>query len=236
MNRYILIGAGGTGSHFIGPALAFLKQFHINSGQTWEFIIVDGDNFTAANLERQMFDPQYVGANKAEALAKTFDYYPTKYINKFLGKDDLPDLITDGTVVFIGVDNYSLRALITEHAQQLDNVVIINAGNEKHDGSVQLWVRENGENKTPKITFAHPEIIYKSADDRSAMTCAQAAELPGGEQFIIANMAAAQHMLTALWRFHTGKFKEAGWTELQFDLLAGTVDHIDLRTIPNWMN
>ncbi len=236
MERYILIGAGGTGSHFIGPVLAYLNQTHRNDGKNWEFIIIDGDNFSAANLERQLFDPRFVGINKAEALASMYEQYPqVKFMPIFLGKEHLSDVLMDSSIVFIGVDNFSVRSLIADYAKTMDNVVIINAGNEKHDGSVQLWVRKDGKNLTPPITFAHPEITYKSEDDRSALTCAQAAELPGGEQFIIANMAAAQHMLTALWRFHTNAFT-SGWTELQFDLLNGKVEHIDMRIIPNWAN
>lgn len=233
MDRYVLIGAGGTGSAFIAPGLAYIHNWQLNQKRSWEFFIVDGDNFEYKNLERQLFDPGFVGTNKADALAAMYDRYPVTSIPKFIGRDDMADLIQEDTIVFIGVDNYSLRALIEEHVHTLPNAVVINAGNEKHDGSIQLWVRENNKNVTPRLSFCHPEITYKDADDRSAMTCAQAALIPGGEQLIIANFAAAQGMLHALWRFHTGDWKN-GWTETQFDLAKNEYLFMDFRERKGW--
>jgi molybdopterin/thiamine biosynthesis adenylyltransferase len=230
---YILIGAGGTGSHFIAPVLAYLHSWHNNQGGEWDLILIDGDNYEHKNLERQMFDPQFVGLNKAEALASMYSRYPVQAIPKFVGAEDLKLIMDEGCVVFLGVDNFSVRALVEQRAYELEDVTIINAGNEKDSGSVQLWVRENGENKTPPISYLHPEIAYSSSDDRSNMTCMEVAQMPGGEQLIIANMAAAQHMMTALWRYHNGSWKD-GWTELQFDLSAGEVQHIDMRLMRNW--
>lgn len=232
-HRYVLIGAGGTGSHFIGPGLAYLNSWHTNNGDEWQFTIIDGDNYEAKNLERQMFDPKFVGLNKAVALADSYNQYPVEAIPQFIGQDDLPSIIEEGSVVFLGVDNYSIRALVEQHAFTMQDVVVINAGNERHSGSVQLWIRQNGVNRTPPISYLHGEIEYRSEDDRSGMTCAQAATLPGGEQLIIANMAAAQHMLTALWRYHSNAW-ENGWTELQFDLSQGSVEHLDMRSHRNW--
>jgi molybdopterin/thiamine biosynthesis adenylyltransferase len=230
---HILIGAGGTGSHLIGPLLAYLNAWYRNQEDAeWDLVIVDGDNYEAKNLERQMFDPKFVGLNKAEALASMYSQYPTIAVPKFIGAEDLQDIMDEGCYVYLGVDNYSIRALVEQRAYQLQNVVVINGGNEKDTGSVQLWVRENGENKTPPLSYLHPEIKYLSADDRSNMTCAEVANMPGGEQLIIANMAAAQHMMTAIWRYHTDMWKE-GWTELQFDLKAG-IEHMDYRTMRNW--
>lgn len=233
MKRYILIGAGGTGSHFISAALPYLKAYHDNNGEDWEFLVVDGDNYESKNLSRQLFNPEFVGLNKADTLAQMYQRYPVYGIPKFLGRQDLPAIILENSVVLIGVDNYSLRAIVEQHVSTLDNAVVINAGNEYHDGSVQLWVRDNGENKTPRLSYGHPEIRYIGEDDRAFMSCQEVAQLPGGEQLIIANMAAAQHMLTALWRYHSDAWR-TGWTELQFDLLEGRVDHIDMRERRNW--
>jgi hypothetical protein len=233
MDRYVMIGAGGTGSHFIAPALAYLHAYQTNINEAWEFLVIDGDNYEYKNLERQLFDPDFVGQNKADALVSMYPRYPLISVPKFIGKDDLGELISEHSTVFIGVDNYSLRALIVEHVQSLNNVTIINAGNEKSDGSVQLWVRRDGKNMTPPLTFCHPEIQYIANDDRSAMTCAQAAQIPGGEQLIIANFTAAQGMLHALWRVHTGAW-EKGWTESIFDLEESTFEYINFRDRRGW--
>lgn len=233
MNRYVLIGCGGTGSHFIAPALAYLHAYQLNKDRDWQFTVVDGDHYEYKNLERQLFDPNFVGQNKADSMKEMYGRYPVISLPKFIGKDDIPGLIPEESVVFLGVDNYSVRALVIEHAMTLKNIVVINAGNEKSDGSVQLWVREGGKNATPILTFCHPEIEYKSDQDRSAMTCAQAALLPGGEQLILANFSAAQGMLHALWRYHSGAWKN-GWTELNFDLEKNLTEFIDFRERKGW--
>jgi hypothetical protein len=65
------------------------------------------------------------------------------------------------------------------------------------------------------------------------MTCAEAALLPGGEQLILANFAAANGMLHALWRYHSGAWQK-GWTESIFDLDANTVEYMDFRERRGW--
>jgi len=235
LEQYVLIGAGGTGSQLIGPLLAFLQSWHRNNETEWEFAVVDGDSYHPDNLTRQLFDPRFVGINKAEAMAEQYHQYPIRAIPKYIGATDLEYLIVENTITFLGVDNYSVRALVEERALNLDNVVIINGGNERHDGTVQMWIRKSGENKTPRLSYGHPEIQYIAADDRSAMTCAEAMTLPGGEQLIIANMAAAHYMLTAFWRYISNEW-ESGWTELTYDLLRGQVQHIDMRERRNWSN
>lgn len=233
MQTYILIGAGGTGSHFIGPALAYLDTYHREHGTEWQFVIIDGDNFEQKNLERQLFDPGFVAVNKAEAMTQMYNRYPVIAVPRFIGKDDLDQMMDEGDIVFIGADNHSIRALVQERAQALQNAVVINAGNEMHDGTVQLYVREEGVDQTPPLTFLHPEIVFVGSEDRSAMSCQQAAALPGGGQLILANQQAASWMLAALWRYHGGQWRE-GWTELNYDLLAGTVHHIDMRERRGW--
>lgn len=233
MKTYIQIGAGGTGTHLIAPLLAYLETHHDNLGEQWQLVVIDGDNFDPGNKARQLFEPGFIATNKAEAMAQMYNRYPVIAVPKFIGKEDLDTMFTEGDTVFICADNHSIRALVQERALQLENCVVINGGNEEHDGNVQLWVRENGNNATPKLTYMHPEIVFTSEDDRAAMTCAQAAALPGGGQLILANQQAASWMMAALWRYHTGAWR-TGWTELQFDLAAGTIHHLDMRERRNW--
>lgn len=233
MKSYIQIGAGGTGTHLIGPILAYLDSYHRNRGEEWQYVVIDGDNFDEKNAARQLFDPGMAQTNKARAMAQMYNRYPIIPIDRFVGRDDLATMLSEGDTVLICADNHSIRALVEERALQLADIVVINAGNELHDGNVQLWVREGGGNKTPRLSYLHPEISFIAEDDRSTMTCQQAAQLPGGRQLILANQQAASWMLAALWRYHEGQWRE-GWTELQFDLLAGTVHHLNMRERRNW--
>lgn len=233
MQTYLMVGAGGTGSHLLPAMLPYLRSYHGNRGEEYQVVIADGDIFESKNLTRQIFPDNLVTVNKAEAMLRMYNGHPIIAVSRYLGAGDVRDMIQDGDIVLICADNFSVRSLIIDHVQTLDNAVVINAGNEYHDGNVQLWVRQDGENKTPNLRYGHPEIAFVAEDDRAAMTCHQIAELPGGEQLILANQAAAHGMLTALWRYHQGNW-QTGWTEMVFDLLKGETLHIDMRERRNW--
>lgn len=238
MQTYIMIGAGGTGTHLIPKALAYLDAYHRNEGSDWQFVVIDGDNFEEKNGDRQLFDSGFLMANKAEAMAQMYNRFPVRAVPRFIGREDLEEFIQNSDTIFICADNHSIRALVEERALALDDITVINAGNELSDGNVQLWVREQGQNLTPRLTYMHPEIIYIGEEDRSAMSCQQAAQLPGGGQLILANAQAADWMLAALHRRITGDFRKTGrgegWTEIQFDAITGIVHPIDMRERRNW--
>ena len=61
-----VIGAGGIGSNLMEP-LARVLAYHPDG--TKNMTIVDGDVYEEKNQIRQLFDAEYVGSNKAEALA-----------------------------------------------------------------------------------------------------------------------------------------------------------------------
>lgn len=232
MQTYIQIGAGGTGTHLIAPALAYLESHHRDLGTEWQYVIIDGDAFDSGNLSRQLFDPSYVATNKADSMAQMYNRYPTIPVPRFIGRDDLQTMFSDGDVVFICADNHSIRALVQERALELQNATVINAGNEMYDGTVQLFVRRDGVNQTPPITFLHPEIVYIGAEDRQPMSCQQVATMPGGGQSILANQQAANWMMAALFQLHTNP--TLAWTELNYDLMTNTVHHIDMRERRGW--
>lgn len=233
MQTYLMVGAGGTGSHLLPALLPYLRTYHQGQETDYQVVIADGDVFEPKNLSRQLFPDTLVSVNKAEAMLRANDGHPIIAVSRYLGQADVRDMIQDGDIVLICADNFSIRSLIIDHVQTLPNAVVINGGNEYHDGNVQLWVRENGENATPNLRYGHPEIAFVAENDRAAMTCIQVAELPGGEQLILANQASAHGMLTALWRYHQGLWR-TGWTEMTFDLQAGVTEHIDMRERRNW--
>lgn len=239
MHNYIMVGAGGTGTQLLAPLITYLRAFH-KDGE-WQLHVVDGDSVEAKNLERQQFLPGHVTMNKAEAAIQTFED-PThlKAYPEYVSDENISRFIQNGDTVFICADNFTVRKRIETLGLATDNIVVINGGNETTDGSVQLWVRQNAKNVTPRIGYLHPEIAIALADDRSALSCQQIAALPGGQQTLVANLQSATWMLTALWRYHSGHFTLNGdpspktWTELQFDALAGTVEHIDMRLTKAW--
>jgi hypothetical protein len=240
MNNYLLIGAGGTGTHLLVPLVTYLRSNH-QDGE-WILHIIDGDAVETNNLNRQLFAPGHVTMNKATAAAAMINDGHVVDLPIYLSEENIPRIIRNGDTVFIAVDNFTVRKRIEDHCLTLDNIVVINGGNELHSGSVQLWVRADGKNVTPRLSYMHPEIAIGLTDDRAEMTCAQAAALPGGEQTQIANMMTATWMLTALWRAHIMAYALAKrqmptsrtWTELQFDIRYGWIEFIDWRVTRHW--
>lgn len=234
---YTLLGAGGTGSILYESLLRYLETFHRHRDENFYLQVIDGDAIEAHNLDRQLFAEQTIGGNKAEALVHTTPFKPPHGklfpVNDFLGKKNVEKLIRDGDIVLIAVDNYSVRALVEERGKNLDNIVVINGGNESTDGSCQLWIRREGKNVTPPMSHCHPEIAYKADNDRAAMSCQARSKLKGGEQTIIANMASAVAMLNML-RLHHQNDVPKGGHEVYFDLDTLAMRPEDLRGVEGW--
>ena len=234
---YTLLGAGGTGSILFPSLLRYLETYHRHRDEEFYLQVIDGDAIEPHNLDRQLFADPTVGDNKAEALVHTSTFDPPHGklfpVPKFLGKENVGKLVRDTDVVLIAVDNYSARALIEERGKELDNIVVINGGNESTDGSCQLWVRREGKNITPPMSHCHPEIQYKGTNDRAAMSCEARAKIKGGEQTIIANMASALAMLNMLRLHHQADVPKGGH-EVYFDLDTLAMRPEDLRGVEGW--
>jgi molybdopterin/thiamine biosynthesis adenylyltransferase len=238
--RFLVIGAGGTGTFLLDPLIRYLTTYF--GGQDgWELGVIDGDSVEEKNLSRQLFDPSAVTVNKAVAIVNKFSYLQNLMaIPEYLSADNIQQFLNEKCVVLIAVDNTPVRVLIEEHCTGLNNCAVINGGNEEFTGSTQLWIRQNGSNRTPNLTFLHPEIT-KDGEDRAAMTCQEIAHIQGGEQLITANMASAMFMLTALMQimpYVMGKdaFGDSGirWTEIQFNLNTATTYAMDNREKRGW--
>lgn len=231
VQRYLMIGAGGTGSHLLDPCLRYLRSFHGGTDPgVWQFGIMDGDSLEEHNLDRQIFGADQVKMNKAQAAAARSMLPNVAAIPEYLGRHNIPLFIDDGTVILIAADNFPVRSLIEQYCSSLANTVVINGGNELATGSCQIWVRKDGENLTPPLSFLHPE-INAPGEDRAEMTCEQIAKLPGGEQLIAVNAMSSVMMLTALIKYHRG---QTDWTEVQFNILSGESFAMDQRERRGW--
>jgi len=244
--RYAVIGVGGTGTYLIPGLARYLRTFHGGSdSEVWQLGLLDGDEIEEKNMDRQVFAADALLMNKAIAAAREYQHFGSCVIPipEYLGKHNIEQYITDGTIVLIAADNFPVRALLEDHCAKLQNATIINGGNEKDSGSCQIYVRRGGVDLTPPISFLHPE-IRQPGPDRSEMSCVQIAELPGGEQLITANMMSATWMLCALMMVnsHVADLNNETlrfWTELQFDLVPQPkyqVYGIDNRKINGWRN
>lgn len=226
-SSYVVVGAGGTGSHLIHALNQYVEA---TSGEDGFIHLWDADHVEQSNLERQLFYPYEIGNNKALALHERFPVH-TRAHEEFIGPNNIEKAIQEKDVVLICADNMFVRRLINERANQLNDICIINGGNEMHSGSVQVFLKTMGEKRTPDLTWLSPELQIED-EDRSTLSCDALAMLPGGEQTIIANMTTASLMMAALWRVENEVYSSEGdptWTKVTYDFNVGTFQTTDMR-------
>lgn len=223
----VIVGAGGTASHLWHPLLAYL------SGMNATVHIWDADKVEEKNLDRQLFFPYEIGQPKASALARRIADLPILVYEEFVGEDNVDQAITEEDTVFICADNMPVRRLINERAKTLNNVTIINGGNEKDTASVQVFLRRDGHSITPPLDFMSPEFDPKNDEvDMSKLSCAEIARLPGGAQTVAANNTSANLMLQAYARVNQNVYGEPKqWTKVTVNIPTGTIQTSDVRLL-----
>lgn len=195
-----IIGLGGTGSYLATPLVRYMRSQGLMNN---EVVFVDGDSYEQKNVDRQEFMSSWVGENKARyAHQKHSKMFPEltkrfRFIDEYLGNENINKVMFEGGVMFICVDNYYFRKLADEHAKKMRNFTIISGGNGELDGQVQIVQYCDGVNITKEtLCSRHGEIGAATKEgDRSDMSCEQLANLPGGGQIVVANMMSATIML-----------------------------------------
>ena len=141
--RVVLIGCGGIGSQLLDPLCRYLAH---RPEPRLLLVLVDGDSFEAGNLNRQACSRRDLGTNKAEALARiareaglAVQVVPEHVISANVGQ-----IVREGDIVLLAVDNHRTRALIDRHVASLTEATLISGGNDETDGNVQLVRRRDG--------------------------------------------------------------------------------------------
>jgi len=236
MRQFVIIGAGGTASHLIHALVQYARSQGEHQIHVW-----DADVVEEKNLERQLFYEWEIGNHKAEAFRLRWPSSISAHF-EYVGENNIERVVQNGDTVLICADNMAVRRVINTRAKQLADVCVINGGNERHTGSVQLFPRTDGVAGAPALDFASPEFDAANDDvDRSELSCAEIAVLPGGEQTIVANQTVAAMMMAALWRydnkFHAPTVSTPRtWTKMTFDHREGLVQTSDVRMLKGWDN
>ncbi len=185
--RTYVIGAGGVGSWLV-PSLCML----IGSGSV---TVIDGDMLEEKNLNRQLFTPEEIGRNKAEALAKKYGCdFRAAWFTVPLIRPNFDDWM------IVCVDNDPARRDALLVADRLDCRCIF-AANELHSAEAYIYLPEWREtNLDPRIYY--PEINTNQANDPRALTigCTGHAQQEN-PQLVTANLTAADFAmrLFTLW-------------------------------------
>ena len=234
----VVVGAGGTGSLFLGDFCRFLSS---SDKDKRDIVIADGDTVERKNLARQWFSEEDIGRNKAAAMAEVltdvFDvniealgqYIDTpeeviKILERLKGKAQDKrrfQTINFYPVIISCVDNVACRLLLEEVFRRLENCIYIDSGNGYDTGQCVYAVKENGKVTSPMRD--HYNLIYDEEKDgnvrsRTQMSCE---ELNAVEpQHILTNRMAALCITRAMiLLLETGKCMRGIAT---FDAFQGT--------------
>jgi len=209
-----IIGLGGIGSILIERLCRFLNY---SNDLKASIILVDGDEYEQKNYERQEF--LQIG-NKAEVkemeLITKYSRISFGVFPAFINETNISEVVKEGTIVFLCVDNHKTRMIVSNYCKGLQNVTLISGGNEFTDGNVQTYVRKNGKDLTPDLCKYHPEI--ENPDDKlpEEMSCEELSE--SDPQLYFTNLGAATLMC---WAFYNSVIKEnCERSEIYFDILT----------------
>lgn len=214
-----IIGIGGIGTALLPFLCRFLNYDNQRTlGRRVRLTLVDGDAFEGRNAERQDFAEMGNKARvKAEELSRTFPRLSLRAVAEYLTPQNAGELIEEGDVIFLCVDNHATRKLASEYCQNLKNVLLISGGNDLIDGNVQVYWRREGRELTQPLTRYHLEIAQPRDKSPHELSCeelmAQAAP-----QLLFTNLAIASAMLNAFYSYLEGKLK---YSEVYIDIIEG---------------
>lgn len=209
----VLIGLGGIGSILCGRIARYVT-YSADSGTS--MLLVDGDSYESKNLERQDFTQM---GNKAEVkaadLKMQFSRLNISSFPAFVNETNLAQVIKEGNIVFLCVDNHKTRMIVNNYCKQLKDVTLISGGNELVDGNVQIYVKRNGEDLTPDLCAYHPEIANPDDKLPEEMSCEELAE--SEPQLYFTNLTVATFMCQAFYNAVVkGQYEKS---EVYFDML-----------------
>lgn len=204
----IVVGCGGTGSHYIKELGRLL--YGMGAKEKVKLILVDGDYVEEKNLVRQAFLPQDIGYNKAQVMAEilnqaygiTAEFYD-KYIDTPTDMEQLVD--KDDVVLLIGcVDNHQCRQSMHRFYQSRQHCIYMDSANEYSVGEVIIGSKIGGIEMYADRCEYFPEVLEAREPKRSEESCE------------VLNVSAPQHMLTnqlAAWILlvNTAKFLQGEW-------------------------
>jgi molybdopterin/thiamine biosynthesis adenylyltransferase len=220
LERVVILGLGGTGSILLPLVARYLRSQNYQG----KLILIDGDEYSFSNVDRQLFAMKYIGENKAVYQFKALESQvpeltaQTHVITDYVGVADVDQIVTENTIVINCSDNKAARKIIEDRCLQLQNAVHICCGNELVTGQVQVNLRVDGVQITPSIYDRSP-VFDSMAEDRSAMSCEEMAALPSGGQLICANATAAVLALNMLDQVLTNSIKSCGGKWLPCDMV-----------------
>lgn len=224
-----IIGLGGVGS-IVGR---YLSIFCAAQNVPCKLVFMDGDEFEPKNSSRMFFGDY---GNKAEVVRKELlsRFQDTQLallaVPQYVTKENVAELISDGNIVVLCLDNHVSRQLINEHCRTLENIVLISGGNQGVEpgkghrgtyGNVQIYIRKDGQDVSPDLTRFHPEIRTPADKHPSDISCTEALE--STPQILFANLAVASALCNTLYLYLSDALP---YSEVCLDIAEGKMNPV----------
>jgi molybdopterin/thiamine biosynthesis adenylyltransferase len=203
-----IIGCGGVGSAIV-PSFCLLKS-------PAEITLIDGDNIETKNLNRQLFEVQQVGLNKAQALAAK---YHCRFISEWFARGKLRLQRSDWLLCL--VDNHRTRLEVLETCDETGCQAVF-AANETHSAEAYYYRRswQNTE-RDPRVYY--PEIMHdRNGDPRAAAIGCTGQAQQQNPQLVTANLMAAalaEHLFV-LWNLKAPRLDAGTVAVLPYKFVA----------------
>lgn len=208
-DRVSVIGLGGIWSKLWKDTC---KTMTYTKGAPKEILLVDGDQFSFGNLERQDMQEDDEAKMKTyvykERLDREFPKLKASIIPEFVTKKNIAKVIRPNTIVLSAVDNHKTRKLLADYVRgnrkRLKNVAVITGANDEFTANAHLHIVLAGKEITMGMDKCHPEIDKPADKNPGDLSCEERARLPGGGQTSSANMMAASFAHNYLWEVLKG--------------------------------
>lgn len=222
-----VVGTGGIGLCLLPTLCRWLAHSRVKFPDI-QISLIDGDQFEEKNRERQSFNElgpkatTTANAYRTEFPGLLFFDHPT-----YIDDNNIIQLIRENDIVMVCVDNHKTRKLISDRAEELKNVTIINGGNDYTDGNVLMHIRRDNKNITPPLASSyHPEIAFPTDKHPGEVAESQGCQVVAvsAPQLLIMNNMIAANMLAFLYNLLEDKqfakiVKDPkNWHELLADL------------------
>ena len=178
--RLVVIGLGGIGGWAVEPLRKLLPNCPL--------ILCDPDTVEPNNIARQNFYRSDLGNRKAELFADRIG------AGKVVLEAARPSgaWLQEGDFVVCAPDNDVCRRAVAEDCAELQDVILLTAGNEIDGGNVHVWARAAGKNVTPTLRQRHPE-IWKDRGGGPPRSCGDIADW----RMLASNFGAAAALVAA---------------------------------------
>jgi hypothetical protein len=201
----VCIGLGGICEGYL-PHLLLLHETGIVRFKT--MCLVDGKCFREDSKTRQHFHGlRSKAVDRCETWREVYQNAPLRHLEEYVGKDNVAEIVTDGSIVFLSPDNHATRKVVSDHAETLRDILLttgsndgIEEGSGGTEGVVIVHWKRDGRDMTAPITKYHPEIAAP-ADPRlpTQVGCLELAR--SVPQLLATNLLVGHAMVQMLMRY-----------------------------------